>query len=101
MKPLTDNNFEAEVAQGRTTVLFMAKWAGPCKFALQEFMEASKVNDVGAEFATFDVDDNPKIPHLFGLKGVPCFMTFEDGRPLASVVGNIPLESILDITRVT
>ena len=98
---LSDATWEANVTRsnGPVLVLFHAPWAGPALLALMQFIVASEEvdKDVNVRFGTFDIDNNPHIPHKFGLKSVPSFMLF-DGDVLKKIkVGHIPAKIIMEM----
>ncbi len=93
---VTDDTFETEVLQADMPVLvdFWAEWCAPCK------MIAPIVEDLASEFqgqvkfAKLDVDSNPRMPTIYGVRGIPTLLVFKNGSPVAQIVGAVP-KSIL------
>ena len=52
--------------------------------------EAGSAVDGRVKFAKMDVDQNPKIPSSFGIRGIPALLLFKEGTPVDQVVGDVP-----------
>jgi thioredoxin 1 len=66
-----------------------ATWCGPCKVISPVFdklsEEATKV-----KFISVDVDELPDVAQELGVRAMPTFFAFKDGKPLESVLGANP-----------
>ena len=88
---VTDANFAEEVLQTDIPVLvdYWAEWCGPCK------MVAPVVDDIAQSYegriktAKINVDENPKTPVQYGIRGIPTLMLFKNGRVEATQVGAV------------
>ena len=97
---VTDESFQKEVleAEQPTFVDFWAIWCGPCKMLGPIFEELSGEYSGKVKFAKVNVDENPKIPANYGVRGIPTLIMFKGGKVVDQVVGAVPksqLENIL------
>lgn len=86
---VTDSTFKTDVLDSAvpTLVDFWAEWCGPCK------MIAPILDDIAQEYAgrlrvaKVNIDDNPKTPGEFGIRGIPTLLLFKNGNMEAQKVG--------------
>jgi thioredoxin 1 len=86
---VTDASFEDDVLKAGKPILldFWAEWCGPCK------MIAPMLDDVAAEYqgkltiAKINIDDNPKTPQRFNVRGIPTLILFKNGQVEGQKVG--------------
>ena len=95
---ITDDSFESDVlkAPGPVLVDFWAEWCGPCKQIGPSLEEISKEMEGRLTVAKINIDDNPRTPTQYGVRGIPTMMIFNDGKPAATKVGAVPKSQIVN-----
>lgn len=84
---LTEENFDAEIAEGVTLVDFWAPWCGPCKMIAPVIDSvAQKVGDK-ATIAKLNIDDARTAASRFGITAIPAIFIFKDGAPVKQFSG--------------
>ena len=97
----TDAAFEQDVVKSAQPVLldFWAEWCGPCK------MIAPLLDTIATEYkdklrvVKLNIDENPKTPPKFNIRGIPTLLLFRNGTVAAQQVGAVSkaqLESFLE-----
>ena len=88
---VSDSSFEQDVLQSNIPVLldFWAEWCGPCK------MIAPILDQIAAEYAgkvvvaKMNVDENPKTPMKFSVRGIPTLILFKNGQLQGQKIGAV------------
>ena len=88
---VTDSSFEQDVLKNTTPVLldFWAEWCGPCK------MIAPILDQIATEYAgkvviaKMNVDENPKTPMKFNVRGIPTLILFKNGQAEGQKIGAV------------
>ena len=89
VQTFTDNNFDETVLKSGAPVLvdFWAEWCGPCKRI------APTIDALAADYAgkvtigKMNVDENPRVPERYQVRGIPTLLLFKGGQVVESVVG--------------
>ena len=88
---VTDDSFDPEVLQSATPVLvdYWAEWCGPCK------MIAPILDEIASEYAgkvviaKINVDEHPKTPMRFNVRGIPTLILFKNGQAEGQKIGAV------------
>ena len=85
----TDGNFGDVVLGSAKPVLvdFWAEWCMPCRRIAPMVDEIAADLDGKATIGKMNVDDNPRTPTEYGIKGIPTLLIFKGGKVVDQVVG--------------
>ena len=97
-KHVTDDSFQADVIDSQTPVIvdFWAQWCGPCLQIAPILEEIATEMDGRVIVAKINVDDNPKTPSDYGVRGIPTLMVFKGGEVAGMKVGALPKGRLLE-----
>ena len=94
IRKVTDATFQSEVLNSSVPVLvdYWAEWCGPCKM-ISPLIDESALTYAGRlNVAKLNVDENPKAPSQYHVRGIPTLMLFKDGQIAATKVGALSKE---------
>lgn len=89
-------NFQEVINSGKPVLVdFFAEWCGPCQTMMPVLKElASELGD-SVRIIKIDIDKNPGAANSFGVRGVPTFFIFKDGKSVWRQSGAIPKSELV------
>ncbi|MFT4312001.1 MAG: thioredoxin [Candidatus Woesearchaeota archaeon] len=86
---ITTENFEEKTKTGLVVVDFYADWCGPCKMMAPTL---DKIDREQTEMTIYkvNVEEQQDLAVKFGVRGIPTFVVFKDGKQLESFSGFMP-----------
>jgi len=98
---VTDATFQKEVLEAvqPTFVDFWASWCGPCRMVGPIFEELSKEYNGKVKFVKVNVDENPKTPASYGVRGIPTLIMFKEGKVFDQIVGAVPKSNMENLVK--
>ncbi len=89
IKHVTDASFEDDVLKSGQPVLldFWAEWCGPCKMIAPMLDEIAGEYQSKVTIAKINIDDNPRTPQRFNVRGIPTLILFKNGQVEGQKVG--------------
>ena len=84
---LTDDTFEATIAEGVTLVDFWAPWCGPCRMLAPVIDKVAARVEGTAKVAKVNTDEANASAVKFGISSIPSILIFKDGELQDTLMG--------------
>jgi len=94
----SDATFEADVLKADKPVLvdYWAEWCGPCKTIAPILEDIAQGYEGVLTVAKLNIDDNPRTPQTYGIRGIPTLMLFKNGQKADMKVGAVSKKELED-----
>lgn len=99
LKYVDENSFAQEVLNSDVPVLvdFSASWCAPCS-AMEPILEKLAEEVVGAyKVVKVDIDENTSLTKQYGVRSVPTFLVFKNGKVVSNHTGRTSKDSLLKL----
>lgn len=78
-------------------VEFYADWCGPCKVVGPMVDELARELKGQALVIRINVDEDPKLAREHGVRGIPAFIAYKNGKETGREVGGIPKKRMREL----
>lgn len=89
----TLEEFDKEIANGKTVVDFFATWCGPCKM-LSPVIEQLSGEMPDLSIVKVDVDEIPDVAKRYNVFSIPTLIVFLNGEAVRQEAGFKPLPAL-------
>jgi len=96
---ITDQNFNELIMQAEVPVLLdiWAPWCGPCQMIGPLVDELAEDFEGRALIGKVNVDSNPKISEMFGIKSIPTLIFMQKDEVVQRFSGLVPKPNMTEI----
>ncbi len=89
---LTEANYDEQVLNSDVPVLvdYWAPWCGPCRQLGPVIDQIAAERDGALKVVKVNVDEQPQLAELAGVRGIPFVVLYRGGEPAAHAIGAQP-----------
>jgi thioredoxin len=97
VQAVADDSFDREVLASATPVLidFWAPWCAPCRAIAPLVEELAQEYAGKLKVVKMNVDDNPRTPSRYGVRGIPNLILFQGGQVKEQIIGAVPKSQLV------
>lgn len=97
VQEVSDGSFEGDILKSSIPVLvdFWAPWCGPCKSIAPILEEIAQEYTGKIKIFKLNVDENPKTPSQYDVRGIPNLIFFKGGAVVDRIVGAVPKDQLV------
>ncbi|CAN0921599.1 Thioredoxin Y, chloroplastic [Linum grandiflorum] len=74
---------------------FYATWCGPCQFMVPILEEVSGIMNDSIQVVKIDTEKHASSANQYGIKALPTFILFKDGKPVDRFEGALPRDKLI------
>ncbi|MFA6974301.1 MAG: thioredoxin [Parcubacteria group bacterium] len=89
---LTNGEFEPFIKKGLVLVDFFAEWCMPCVMMGPVVDELATKFKGKIKFGKVNIEDNNILAQKLGVRSIPNFILFKEGKQIENFVGTMPSE---------
>lgn len=89
---LTNGEFESRIKDGLSLIDFFAEWCMPCVMMGPIVDELAEKFKEKIKFGKVNIEDNQVLAQKYGIRSIPNFLLFKDGKQIESFVGAMSTE---------
>jgi thioredoxin 1 len=98
---INESNFDQKVleAPGKVLVELFAAWCPHCQRMMPVVNEVANRLEGSVVVYQVDVDKSPNLAAKYAPDGFPCFVLFENGEVVDSLIGEQPESALLQLAK--
>lgn len=95
---LKEEDFQKKVVDSSLPVVidFMADWCQPCRQLAPVLDEVSTQLTERVQFFKLNIDENPNIPNMLGIRSIPTLILYKNGKIISTQQGAMSKQKMLD-----